>query len=420
MMRLDEELKIRNVERPVVFLADGHSSHISIDLFLWCRDHQIIFVILPPNTTHLLQMCDTSIFGPTKSRWRKGVSELKRQEQKTELNHKDFIKILANVMKITMTPDAIKNGFRGTGIFPLNRQAVHDDRIIGTLPAYVNIDPPRNSADNITANSLLETTPYVAAAEQANDLSFVEENAFEYLIFEPILDQPSSSSPSSSSSPCSSSKPHSASTPAIPALRFQSDNVLNALCDKDDDETAAWAQLEICREANQNFMAFAKRNNSQYLFNSQIIEQQLNMMTEKVIIHLPQGSEPSNKEPLLTPPSVFARKGTARSKKRMCGAVTANEAIESRLEEIREKEKVQKEKDERKLIREQNKIIKANAVKIKLEQDEKRQEAEAAGEIVPKKRGRKPKLDKDEKRQVEEGAGMIPLTKRGRKPIPRK
>jgi hypothetical protein len=40
------------------------------------------------------------------------------------------------VIKKTMTPKSIKNGFKGTRMFPLSRHNVLRDRIFGTDPAY--------------------------------------------------------------------------------------------------------------------------------------------------------------------------------------------------------------------------------------------------------------------------------------------
>ena len=130
--KLSDELMLKGVERPVIIFCDGHASHINYHLYEWCRAHGIIIVLFYPNCTHILQMCDVAVFGPAKTGWRREVINYKREHKKSELDHSDFITILSRVMKQTMTPETIKNGFRATGIYPFNSQAIHRERILGT------------------------------------------------------------------------------------------------------------------------------------------------------------------------------------------------------------------------------------------------------------------------------------------------
>lgn len=44
------------IELPVIVFLDGHASHISVPLSQFCRTHGIIPVLLPANTTHILQV----------------------------------------------------------------------------------------------------------------------------------------------------------------------------------------------------------------------------------------------------------------------------------------------------------------------------------------------------------------------------
>ncbi|KAG5674292.1 hypothetical protein PVAND_004270 [Polypedilum vanderplanki] len=145
----DEELTLRKIQRPVVFCFDGHASHDNIDLFLYCKERDIIIVKFPPNATNILQMADTSIFAPTKKTFRSEVTKYKHEYDKTNLSHGDFIKILSRVMDKTMTADSIQNGFRGTGIFPFNRKNVYDDRLIGTAPQHAALDDDNTILSNI-------------------------------------------------------------------------------------------------------------------------------------------------------------------------------------------------------------------------------------------------------------------------------
>ncbi|KAG5682362.1 hypothetical protein PVAND_011718 [Polypedilum vanderplanki] len=362
--KLDEELNRRKIERPVVFLFDGHASHTNIDLYLWCKEHQIIVVVFPPNATHILQMCDTTIFAPTKKRWRSEVTNYKRELQKNEIDQVDFIKILSRVMIKTMTPDLIKNGFRGTGIFPLDRSKIHRDRLIGTLPSYtslstkIEITSAKENIENIIPMEIDENTTNIIQKPH-HSMTFENNDC--------MMNEPITSSNIHQLSPVITNDPHQLT---------ENEKLL----------------IQQLRNINGQLMESFKIKNSQHYLSSIIINQQLNLIEPTVSIssiHNIQQDSIEIKEPILQAPAVFCRKGVSRRKKQMNGVMTSDEVIEEYLSEKREKERIQKEKDERKVLREQRKLIKENSIKIKIEQNRAN---ECPSADPPKKRGRKPKL----------------------------
>lgn len=92
-----------------------------------------------PNSTHITQPCDTSIFGPLKRAWPVEVTKYER-ETGSRITLVDFVKILKRVHDKVMKPEAVINGFRMCGIFPLNADNVHYDRCIavGAEPSFVS------------------------------------------------------------------------------------------------------------------------------------------------------------------------------------------------------------------------------------------------------------------------------------------
>ena len=51
-----------HLKRPVVLCMVGHSSHLSYKTLLLAKDHDVILVALPPNTSHALQLFDVAVF----------------------------------------------------------------------------------------------------------------------------------------------------------------------------------------------------------------------------------------------------------------------------------------------------------------------------------------------------------------------
>ena len=78
----------------------------------------------PPNCTNILNMYNTSIFGPTKLRWKKEVNNWKRKNNCKEIDEIGFIKIFKIMKSRIITKPKIIGGFRGTGIFPLKIENV--------------------------------------------------------------------------------------------------------------------------------------------------------------------------------------------------------------------------------------------------------------------------------------------------------
>ena len=57
--------------------AISHHSHMSLELIREARDNKVVILCLPPNTTHLLQPLDVSVFAPLKKAWKKILKEYK-------------------------------------------------------------------------------------------------------------------------------------------------------------------------------------------------------------------------------------------------------------------------------------------------------------------------------------------------------
>ncbi|XP_052217931.1 uncharacterized protein LOC127835535 [Dreissena polymorpha] len=48
---------------PILLNYDGHSSHESLDIVKWARQHHVVLFVLPPHSSHALQPLDIACFG---------------------------------------------------------------------------------------------------------------------------------------------------------------------------------------------------------------------------------------------------------------------------------------------------------------------------------------------------------------------
>jgi hypothetical protein len=117
-----------NTEFPIILFMDNHSSHLNLPLVTFCREKQIELVMLPPNSTHIMQPLDISFFHPFKETWKKCVPKWKNQQGVAHIKKEDFplvLKFTLDCMK--NEKNVVMSGFRGSGLFPFDSKAVDYD-----------------------------------------------------------------------------------------------------------------------------------------------------------------------------------------------------------------------------------------------------------------------------------------------------
>lgn len=76
--------------RPRILISDGFETHESLDVLKFCLENNIIPCRLPSHTSHKLQPCDVSVFGPLKTAYREQVEHLERRGANT-VNKEHFV-----------------------------------------------------------------------------------------------------------------------------------------------------------------------------------------------------------------------------------------------------------------------------------------------------------------------------------------
>lgn len=116
-------LKQKGVKLPILYLLDGHKSHLTYYLSKFCAENGIFLFALYPNATHILQPADVSLFAPLKNNWKNIVFNWKKQNNNKVVNKATFPSLLENAMQ-QISEDTVKNGFRKCGLFPFNVEAI--------------------------------------------------------------------------------------------------------------------------------------------------------------------------------------------------------------------------------------------------------------------------------------------------------
>ena len=114
--------------RRVILLLDGHSTHIkNIDAINFAKDNYFEIICFPLHTSHRLQPLDFSFMAPLKSYCNKGLSHMVRQREHFRL--RDLAGIFAKAYENAATLTIAQNGFRKTGIVPINRHIFYRRRL---------------------------------------------------------------------------------------------------------------------------------------------------------------------------------------------------------------------------------------------------------------------------------------------------
>lgn len=116
---------LKRKEGVKVLIGDNLSSHISVNIINKCEENNILFLLLPPNSTHLCQPLDVPIFRPMKIAWRKILTSWKLKHRGT-VPKSTFPSLLKQLL-IMVGPKLstnIKSGFAASGIIPFDLQRV--------------------------------------------------------------------------------------------------------------------------------------------------------------------------------------------------------------------------------------------------------------------------------------------------------
>lgn len=111
--------------QPLLVLLDGHSLHYQPDLIRYAKVHQIILFCLPPHTSHESQPLDVSVFKSLKSNWQNACHKYMQTNPGRIVTKYQFSELLNKAWTKTMVPSTICAGFKKSGVFPLNPEAIN-------------------------------------------------------------------------------------------------------------------------------------------------------------------------------------------------------------------------------------------------------------------------------------------------------
>ncbi len=115
---------LKRIPGKKVLLSDNLATHFNLDVINACKENNIDFVCMPPNSTHLLQPLDVGCFSSLKSHWRDVLTMYKaKQPNQAGITKNDFPALLNKVMEKADLGRHLPNAFRKCGLVPVDVDA---------------------------------------------------------------------------------------------------------------------------------------------------------------------------------------------------------------------------------------------------------------------------------------------------------
>ena len=102
-----------------LLLLDGHTTHLTIEVWEYCKEENIILFTTPPHLTHLVQPLDVGVFGPWKKNYRDAIDQ-SYQTGCTNFDKLEFLDSIYAVRKRTFKASNVVHAWKKAGLLPIN------------------------------------------------------------------------------------------------------------------------------------------------------------------------------------------------------------------------------------------------------------------------------------------------------------
>lgn len=131
-----------------LLILDGHGSHLSPEFDLFCKEHSIITLCMPPHSSHLLQPLDVGCFAVLKRSYGQQIEGYIRSGV-NHIDKPDFLHAFYTARTEAITIANIQSSFAATGLVPYD-----PERVLLKLHTQLKTPtPPSTSHANAPANT---------------------------------------------------------------------------------------------------------------------------------------------------------------------------------------------------------------------------------------------------------------------------
>jgi hypothetical protein len=108
-----------------LLILDGHGSHVTMEFIKYCDHHRILLIILPPYSTHTLQLLDVVLFKPLSQAYSNELTNhLHKAQSLTPIKKGDFFPLFWGAWTSCFTESLILKAFEATGIWLMDANVI--------------------------------------------------------------------------------------------------------------------------------------------------------------------------------------------------------------------------------------------------------------------------------------------------------
>ena len=111
-------------DHPILLLLDGHSSHYCPDTIKLAAEEGVIVFTIPSHSPHITQPLDKGMYGPLKVAWKQICHDYLTANPGISIRKHNFSSLLSKAWLQSMSPQNAIAGFKTTGVYPPNRNAI--------------------------------------------------------------------------------------------------------------------------------------------------------------------------------------------------------------------------------------------------------------------------------------------------------
>lgn len=202
------------IENKVLLILDGHTSHTKdLSIIDYAKQNGIIMLSLPSHTSHRLQPLDVSFFGPLKTNFNTACEKYIRTHL-TKITVSHISTLLNESYPKTAVVATAMNGFRSTGIWPLDRDVFQESDF--AIPTNVTNLP--DSASTEPSHIIMPSTSKLSDTESQEIFTEANSSSDDLFASRPFLSVKDVSPLPDASKIMKKKKTLSAPTPAVEIL----------------------------------------------------------------------------------------------------------------------------------------------------------------------------------------------------------
>lgn len=145
-------------ENPVLLILDGHATHTkNLDVIDLARENGVVLLCLPPHCSHKLQPLDVSFMKPLMTYYDQELEKWLRNHPGRVVTTFQIAELFGNAYNRAATAQTALNGFRKTGIYPVNRHIFQPHEFAASLTT--DQEEPATEPAVPAASNIEQATP---------------------------------------------------------------------------------------------------------------------------------------------------------------------------------------------------------------------------------------------------------------------